>query len=186
MPQHIYIKDSTGNQVAEMSTSHTANTSYDIRWCGNDGSTYSYPSTNTGIQRQPSESQARRQDFQNDRVHARRSIGAAYATAQQVLDELKPKSTEGAHLAGTILICLATNQFDRGEISIAPSGECCVDITLQIGTGPRRTPNATPTTVLEFTRKGVGVDAAGGPFAIALAVLASQGQWMLDVLKDTA
>lgn len=82
MPQHLHIEVDDGS-LARMSTYNVSGACYDVRWDVAGGSTsLFYPSVDTGVPRQPSDPVERDLDFQNDFIHARRSIGAALATAR--------------------------------------------------------------------------------------------------------
>lgn len=103
-----------------------------------------------------------------------------------MLGELQNDSADSATPIGEVLIRLATNHVDRGVITITCEGEGTAKISVCIGTGPNHAPNATPPSVVEFSRDGVETRGANTPFSAALAALVSVGKWMLDVLEEAA
>ena len=182
MPQHLKI-EVEGQQVAELRTRNKGETLYNVRLCVPELETECFhPNVNTGVQRQPQDDAGRAEDFRDDFTHARRCIAAAFATADEFLEQLGEQGAPEYTEIKPITMWLMTNDIDRGVIQIHPGDKESVNVDVVIGAGANRVPNALPKHEWKWTREGVGAPGATSQTARALTILRSLGGELLHAL----
>lgn len=183
MPQHLYFVID-GAWAATMTTENKSGTLYYVVWEGCTTEPIRLDDINTGVQSQPPPGPEREYDFRNDFNHASRAIGAAASVAPTILNALTVSPTKEEGEFQEITVCLHTNFFDRGMISIQPQAGGKLPLRMRIGTGPVRPRNAYPREVFDHYHQ-VSISAMhGSPLAVVLQILSSEREQLLDALAD--
>jgi hypothetical protein len=186
MPQHLKI-EVEGRLVGWLSTHNKGGTLYDIRLRVPEvGTDFWLPDADTGVQRRPQDSKARADDFRDDFTHARRCIGGAIASADNLLQKLQESGAPEYAEMKPITMRLMTNEFDRGFIHVLPRDHELVDVDVIIGVGAHRVPSSSPKEKCELNWQGIDASGMYSQTARALKVLQSIGPALLQALSERA
>jgi len=155
MPQHLKIKCNK-TLVAWLSTYNQGGSNYKIHLRVPEiGSEYTIPTLDTGVQRQPQDPQAKKEDFRDDFTHVRRCIAGTYKGSELFLREIYKITDNIFKEVKPINMYLMTNDFDRGLIHIEPTSDNEANVEVSIGKGSNRVTNSTPTDTYVFSYGGI-------------------------------
>ena len=186
MPQHLKI-EVEGKLVGWISTSNKGGTIYDVSLRVPEiGSNFSLPNVDTGVQRQPQDSQAGAEDSRNDFAHARRCIAGAVASSNYFLKKIRKHGSLIYTELKPLIMRLMTNLYDRGCIKVHPIDNESVNVVVTIGVGANRVPNSSPKDKFELTYEGIDVSGTFTQTERAFRVLLSIGPDLLRSLADQA
>lgn len=185
MPQYLSF-EAEGHLVGLLRTSNKGGTKYDVSLCVPEIASFSLRDADTGVQRQPQDSQAKAEDFGDDFTHARRCISAAVATSDRFLELLRKQDGAGCAEMKHITMRLMTNRFDRGLVQVEPINDIFVNVVVIIGVGTQRVPNASPKDKCELAYEGIDASGTASQTERALKVLKAIGPDLLRSLEDPA
>lgn len=184
MPRHLKI-EFEGKLVEWLSTKNKGGTMYDVSLrVPETGSCISYPDVDTGVQRQPQDSQARADDFRDDFTHARRCIAGAVASSDYFSKKLRERSPATFSELKPFIMRLMTNSCDRGSIQVHPVDNKTVDVVVTIGGGANRVPASSLKGEFELTYEGVDISGMLTRTERAPKALRSIGPALLKSLAD--
>lgn len=186
MPQHLKI-GVEGRLVGQLTTRNKGGTLYDVglrvpelgieKWLTD---------VDTGVQRQPQEEEAKKEDFGDDFTHVRRCIAAVVASADNFLQQLRENATPEYAEMKPIMVRLKTNKKDRGLVQVHPSDNESVNVVVIIGVGANRVCNASPKDKFELAYEGIDASGTFTQTERALMILRSIGPDLLQSLEDQA
>lgn len=196
MPQHLKI-EVEGKLVGWLSTRNKGTftfrlfnirkTIYNVRLRVPEiGNEFELHDVDTGVQRQPRDSQAQAEDFRDDFIHARRCIAGAVASSDKFLQLLREQDTPEYTEMKSIIMRLMTNRFDRGLIQVHRIDNASVNVVVIIGVGANRVPNSSPKEECELIYEGIDASGTFTQTERALKILRSIGPDLLQTLEDRA